>query len=254
MPRYTVPLAAAALTLAACSDAPLDPSARLTPDAAPSAMLGSGGDPRPTDVTVTLQLHDQSRPPEPGVEGTIVKFTSNTGESRTVTDNGAGDGDARVGYYKVTMDKAAWYMATVVAMPSDFSSDKITKTASAFVTPTLVSMGTLEMVKKPWIDIWLFYNDVLAPGQTIRITGPNGFSKTFVDGGANDLHSAGAQAPSDGKFEFMWLPTIGVYTVCTLTTPKLYWDTGCLTIDVSGYGSGYPRRMDYKPLLVLPQF
>jgi hypothetical protein len=255
MPRHSVPLAAAALTLAACSDAPLAPSARLTPDATPSAMLGGGGDvPLPTSVSVTLHLVDQTLPDATNsVAGTTVKFTASTGETRTVVDNGIGDGDARPGFYKVAMEKAVWYKAAVVAMPSIFSWDQVTRTASAYATPTLVSMGDLVLLRKPGIAVWLYYKGALVAGQTIRITGPNGYATTIADGGVNDTSSLGAQAPSDGKFEFIRLPTTGTYTVCTLTTPQWMWDTGCRAVDVKYYGVEFPIAMTYELKLVVPK-
>jgi hypothetical protein len=257
MSRHSLPLAAVtvALALAACSDAPLDPAARLAPDATPSAdiIVVGGGIPRPTPVTVTLRITDQGgNLPDQGVAGTTVKFTTSTGAQLTVVDNAAGDGDARVGFYKVTMGQAVSYTATVVAMPSDFSPDQTTKTVSAFVTPTLVSMGELMLLRKPGIAVALYYNGALTIGQTIKVTGPNGYSKTMTDGTATDIKSNGTQGPADGKFDFQ-VPSTGTYTVCTMTTPQSLWDAGCSPVYVINYFIQYPITMTYTQKWFIPK-
>jgi len=258
MTRYTLSLAATIVaTLAACSDAPMAPTAAEPPDRPSHNLVVVGGGttmPRPTPITVTLRLTDQGGSlPDQGVAGTTVKFTTNTGGELTVVDNAAGDGDARVGFYKVTMGQAVSYTATVVAMPDDFSPDQITKTVSAFVTPTLVSMGELMLLRKPGIAVALYYNNALTIGQTIKVTGPNGYAKTMTDGTATDIDSWGNQGAADGKFSFQ-VPSTGTYTVCTMSSPQQYWDAGCKPVYVIQHFIQYSATLTYEQKWFIPKF
>jgi hypothetical protein len=144
-----------------------------------------------------------------------VKFTTNTGAAKTVVDNGAGDADARVGYYKVTM-------------------------------------GELMLLRKPGIAVSLYYNGALTVGQTIKVTGPNGYAKTMIDGTATDVKSNGTQGPADGKFEFQ-VPSTGTYTVCTMSAPQMYWDAGCSPVYVIYHYVQFPITMAYQQKSFIPK-
>lgn len=250
MSRYAL-LSAAALALAGCNDAPTAPAAPTSsrmPEP-PNATLIVRSNP----VNVTLQIVDQGGPYDTGVPGTTVQFTSSTGASMTVVDNSAQDADARPGFYKVSMGQANWYKATVTAATSHFSLDAATKTVSAFVTPTLVSMGGLTLMRKPGLFVQLYYNNALIAGQTIKVTGPNGFSVQITDGGANDRNYDGSQNGSDGKFS-LEVPVTGSYTVCTMTSPQAYWDAGCQGVWAGMYFMEYGVSMTYKQVWFVPKF
>lgn len=255
--RYALPLACTIVaTVAACSDAPLAPTPAntgLTPSApalSDGVIVSGGGIGRPTPVTVTLSVSSQGGG---SATGTTVKFTTNTGASNTVVDNGAGDGDNRAGFYKVTMPKAISYTATVVAMPDDFSPDSTSKTVSAFVTPTLVSMGDLMLLMKPGIYVSLWYKGALAPGQKIRVTGPNGYDVTMIDGTPSELTDLGKPPVADGKFSFS-VPSTGTYKVCALSSPELYWGADCMPAYPMWYFIQVSTTLTYEQKWFVPKF
>jgi len=250
--------ALAFVTLAACSDAPTAPSAKPSPAASEPSLgsgisVGGGGViVRQAPVSVTLEIWDQDG--SQGVPGTTVEFSTSTGAKQTVVDNSAADADARVGYYRVSMPATGvWYKAKVVGMDDDFSFDGAEKTVSAFVSPTLVSMGHITLMRKPGIYVFLHYNGGFALGQTIKITGPNGFSRTITDGSAADKSFDGTQNPNDGKFQIQ-VPVTGTYYVCTLTSPQAYWDADCVNVWALQYFIAYSADLKYEQKWVIPKF
>jgi hypothetical protein len=243
---------AAAFTLAACADSPTAPA--LAPTDAPSAglvVIGGGSIPRLTPVDLTLVIDGQDG--SAGVPGTTVKFTSSTGATMTVPDNSAADKDARDGYYRVAMTTANSYTAIVTGAAPHWSLAGATKTVSAFVNPNLVQMGALWLNRMPGIYVQLFYDNALAKSQTIKVTGPNGFARTMVDGGMNDTNFDGTQNGNDGTFS-LEVPETGTYQVCAMTTPQSLWDAGCSPVYALQYFIQYGVKLTYAQQWVIPKF
>jgi hypothetical protein len=250
MSRSTLLLASvAALTLAACSDSPVAPSSALAPRENASADIIVGGTiPRPSPVTLTLGVTSQGGGM---VSGTTMKFESSLGVSTTVADNGAGDSDARPGYFSVTMTKANWYKVTPVAVPAPHSLYGATKTVSAFNTPTWVQMGFLMLNITPGIHVETWWKGAITTGQSIQITGPHGFSKSITDGGLNDEDHVGNAGPLDGKFNSR-LPDVGTYTVCATSTPHQWYKADCKQVYVQQYYVQYSTTLNYWKYVGLP--
>lgn len=253
--RRALPAASATLlaALGACGDTITSPASRMAPSSAPQADIVVSGTPRTIGVWVTLQVGDQGWYGDYGAPGTTVEFTTNAGAKSTVVDNSASDTDARVGYYRVLMPNAVSYTATVTVVPEHNSLGGATKTVSAFVTPTFVSMGAIYLNRKPGLFVQLFYNYALVTGQTIKVTGPSGFTATITDGGASDRNYDGTQNGADGKIS-LELPITGTYTVCTMTTPQTYWDAGCSQVFATMYFIQYGLNMTYKQVWSIPKF
>ena len=249
----TLPVASAALlvTLAACSDSITAPSQRLAPDAPSADIIGVVGTPRIASVWVTLRVasvRDDSH--GTGQRGTTVTFKTSAGATLTLADNSALDTDARDGFYRVSLPLANSYTATVVAVPQYYADLQPSKTVSAFVTPTLVSMGTIYVHRKPVVDVVLYLANTLALGQTVKVTGPNGFSQTYTDGTGTDGWFGGYYA-KDGYINFE-LPVIGTYTFCAVTSPQLGWTAPCKTAVVSAYDASSVVMLTYQAVLVGP--
>jgi hypothetical protein len=253
--RRALPAASATLLVAlgACSDTITAPASRMAASRAPNADIVVSGAPRTIGVWVTLQVGDQGWYGDYGAPGTTVEFTTNAGAKSTVVDNSAADTDARDGYYRVLMPNAISYTATVTVVPEHNSLGGATKTVSAFVTPTLVSMGAIYLNRKPGLFVQLFYNNALVAGQTIKVTGPNGWTTTITDGGASDKTYDGTQNGADGKIS-LEVPITGTYTVCTMTSPQLYWDAGCNQVYATQYFVQYGVTMTYKQVWFVPKF
>ena len=239
------------LALGACRDAAA-PTAPSGPAERPALAItgpGTGTTPAPTPtVWVTLHVGDQASWGLPtGVPGTTVSFVTNGGYFRTIEDNGAGDADPAVGYYRVAMPSALAYTAYVRVMPDYLSSDGAVKTVSAFVTPTLVNMGSIVLKRKPAIYVQLRKQGLLVPGQTIKITQASGpWSATVADGGAADLSADG------GKIHVR-VPFTGTYTVCALTSPGVLWKADCEQVYALQYFIAYPVTLTYEfSAIVLP--
>ena len=243
----------AALLLAACGDAP-DPTAPATRPALELVGPGTGTTPTtPTlSVWVTLHVGDQAAYGGAyGVPGTTVSFVTNTGYYRTIVDNGAGDANPEVGYYRVAMPNALSYTAYVRVMPEKYSSAGAVKTVSAFVTPTLVNMGSIILKRKPGLHVQLLKQGALVPGQTIKVTQVNGpWSVTITDGSSADKDAFGNPNPSDGKI-FLRVPFTGTYTVCALTSPSVLWAADCEPVYALQYFIAYSATLTYEPKLVL---
>jgi hypothetical protein len=257
MSRYALPLTATLIAcLAACSDAPTSPTAKPAP-AKPDLGLSGVVIGRPTPVTLTLRITSQGGTPAgQGIGGTTVTFASSIGASKNVTDNGADDADARIGYYSVTMTTANWYKASVSGMTGltaeRYSFDGATKTVSAFATPTFVPMGDLAMNIRPGLYVETWFKGALAPGQTITVKYPNGFVKTITDGGANDYDPfTFNQMPSDGKFE-LTVPTTGVYLVCPASTPHKYYKADCVQVWANQYFVQYSADLTFYKYIAFP--
>jgi hypothetical protein len=245
--RRALPAVSAALlvALAACSDSPAAPVARKAP-AAPSGDLVVSGVPRTIGVWVTLCV---SSPAYDSLglsvqEATTVEFKTNAGATSTIVDNSALDADTRLGFYRVLMPNAISYTATVVALPPNYANLPATKTVSAFVTPTLVSMGSILLHRKPIVDLALFMSGQLVPGQTVKVTGPNGFVKSFTDGSATDGW-LGGWYPNDGYLNFE-VPWTGSYTVCPTTTPLAGWAAPCKMLSVPSYVASFFTSLTYQ--------
>lgn len=244
--RRALPAASATLLVAlgACSDTITAPASRTAPSSAPSADIIVSGTPRTVGVWVTLQVGDQGWYGDYGAPGTTVEFTTNAGAKSTVVDNSSADTDARDGYYRVLMPNAISYTATVTVVPEHNSLGGATKTVSAFVTPTLVSMGSILLHRKPIVDLALFMSGQLVPGQTVKVTGPNGFVKSFTDGSATDGWFGGWY-PNDGYLNFE-VPWTGSYTVCPTTTPLAGWAAPCKFLSVPSYDASFFTTLTYQ--------
>ena len=202
----SLPLAAALLLLAACSDAPSAPTAEPPdvrrsaepPDARSSAdiIVVGGPIPRVSEVTVKLHVLDQSNA---DVTPSTFEFSTNTGFAKTVVDNGAGDADARPGYYSVQMPQAGSWTATAKVLPDDIAFYESSKTVSYMNSPTLVDMQGLMLYIKPGLVITMRYQGAVITGQTLKISAGADFSKTITDGGPSDKDFSGNQSPADGK-------------------------------------------------------
>jgi hypothetical protein len=239
--------AATLLVVAACSDAVTAPSSRLAPDTASADIIVSGT-PAPLGVWVTLRV-TSPRFDTAGLsvqEATTVEFKTNAGSKATVVDNSSRDTDTRLGFYRVLMPKAISYTATVIVLPPNYADLPATKTVSAFVTPTLVSMGSILLHRKPVIDMALFMSGKLVPGQTVKVTGANGFSQTFTDGSASDGWLGGFY-PNDGYLNFE-VPFTGTYLFCAVTTPQIGWGAACKTLVVPAYDTNAVLSLTYQPL------
>lgn len=237
-----------ALALGACRDAAA-PTAPAAPPPRPALDVvgpAPGTTPAPTlTVWVTLHVGDQASYGLPvGVPGTTVSFVTNAGYFRTIADNGAGDTDPAVGYYRVAMPNALAYTAYVRVMPEYLSPDGAVKTVSAFVTPTLVNVGSIVLKRKPAIYVQLRKQGALVPGQTIEITQVGGpWSATVVDGAAADLSA-------DGGRIHVRVPFTGTYTVCALTSPGALWKADCEPVYALQYFIAYPVTLTYESTLV----
>lgn len=239
--------------IAACSDAPVGPPSELAPAEGPSAALIGGVITRPAPVTVTLRVTSQGGTPiGQGLGGTTMKFESSTGAAVTVVDNSASDKDARVGYYSVTMSSANWYKATAVVVPEPHSLGGATKTTSAFATPTWAPIGDLMINIEPGLHVELWYKGALALGQSIKVTGPNGFTKAITDGGANDEDHWGNAGPNDGKFNTR-LPVTGTYTVCVTSSPHPWYTADCQQVWANQYFIQYSASLSYWKFVALPE-
>jgi hypothetical protein len=237
-----------ALALAACRDATA-PAAPAAPAARP-ALAAVGTDPGTTPVPtpsvwVTLHVGDQASYGLPvGVPGTTVSFVTNGGYYRTIVDNGTGDTDPEVGYYRVAMPSALAYTAYVRVMPDYLSSDGAVKTVSAFVTPTWVNMGSIILKRKPALYVQLRKQGLLVPGQTIKVTQVGGpWSATIADGDAADLSA-------DGGRIHLRVPFTGTYNVCALTTPSALWQADCVQVSALQYFIAYPVTLTYTSTLI----
>jgi hypothetical protein len=240
--RLAVP-AAVALLLAACGDAAdtTAPAARPSLDIAPPP--GTTPIPQPP-VAVTLHVGDQaSYGADVGVPGTTVSFVVNGGASsgyyKTVGDNSAQDTDSRVGYYRVSMPNGLSYTAYVRIAPEYLATSNAVKTVSAFVTPTLVNMGSIILKRKPAIYVSLMKQGVLVPGQTIKITQVGGpYTRTIADGSAEDL------SPVAGKIHVR-VPWTGTFMVCATTSPSALWEADCEQVFALQWFIAYPATLTY---------
>lgn len=249
--RRALPAVSATLLLAAaaCSDSPAAPAApvsRMAPAAPSPDLVGISGTPRVAGVWVTLCV---SSPAFDTLglsvqEATTVEFKTDAGTTATIVDNSAQDTDSRLGFYRVLLPKANSYKATVVVLPANYANLPATKTVSAFVTPTLVSMGSVLLHRKPIVDLALFMSGDLVPGQTVKVTGPNGFVKSFTDGSATDGWFGGWY-PNDGYLNFE-VPWTGSYTVCPTTTPLGGWAAPCRMLSVPSYDTSVFTSLTYQ--------
>ena len=259
MSRFTLLSAAALLTLAACSDSVSAPVAAEPPDTRRSAeppdtrasadLVGGGVIVRDQSVTVRLHLRDQGYG---DVAGATMEFKTNAGSTKTVADNGAGDADARPGYFSVQMPKAISYTATAKVLPDEISFFQASKTVSYFNSPTLVDMQTLELYIKPGLFITAYYNGAIVTGQTLKITKGADFSVTITDGGPSDKDQWGNQSPADGKI-FVRAPVTGNYKVCAVTAPAWGWG-GCQEAWALQYFIAYAVNFNYKQEWVVVGF
>jgi hypothetical protein len=192
-------------------------------------------------MTVKLHLRDSGLG---DVAGTTFEFKTNAGVAKTVVDNGAGDADARPGYYSVQMPKAVSYTAKATALPEEISFDDASKTVSYWNSPTLVDMGTLDLHIKPGLIITMRYQGAVITGQTIKVTGLNNFSKTVTDGGPSDKDFFGNQSPADGKV-YIRVPSLSNYQMCAMTSPSWQWG-GCQTAWALQWFVAYPVTYDYQ--------
>jgi hypothetical protein len=235
---------AALLLVAACADAP-DPTAPATPAARPSLDItspGGGTTPIPTPLTVWVKLHvgDQASYGLPvGVPGTTVSFVTNGGTVKTIADNSAEDTDPAVGFYRVAMPSSISYTAYVRIAPEYLTTAGAFKTVSAYVTPTLVDMGSIVLKRKPGVYVSLMKQGVLVPGQTIKVSQVGGvWSVTITDGSSQDISAVA------GKIHLR-VPVTGTYMVCALTSPSALWDAGCEQVFALQYFVAYPVTLTY---------
>jgi hypothetical protein len=84
----------------------------------------------------------------------------------------------------------------------------------------------------------------LVPGQTVKVTGPNGFVKSFTDGSASDGWFGGWY-PNDGYLNFE-VPWTGNYTVCPTTTPLAGWAAPCKFLSVPSYDASFFTTLTYQ--------
>jgi hypothetical protein len=249
--RTARPLAATAfvLCLAACGDA-----ADTTAPAARPLLAVAGAVPGPTppgagpiapvlSVAVTLVVGDQAN--YTGIAGTTVEFKTNAGYTRVVVDNSAYDTDPDVGQYRVMMPSAVSYTATVVGMPEVNAAVGTSKTVSAFMSPTWVAMGSIILKRKPALVVELKKQGAFVWGQTILVTGPNGFSTSVTDGSPADKDALWNAGPSDGVIRLR-VPVTGVYTVCATTSPLAGWSTGCEQVNALLYYVAFPVTLTYE--------
>jgi hypothetical protein len=239
--------ASAALLLTACGDAgeTTAPSARPSLDVAGPTPETSPTLPPPA-VAVTLHIDDQALYTYPvGVSGTTVEFRTGGGYARVVADNGPGDGDPAVGYYRVSMPAAASYTATVQVMPEPFAAEGASKTVWTLLTPSVVPMGSIVLLRKPMIVVSLYRSGVPVPGQTIQVFDVGGsWSTTITDGSSADRDLFGNPNPPDGVVSLR-VPVTGTYFVCAITTPKDLWFADCQTVHATTYYFSYPAALTY---------
>jgi hypothetical protein len=249
----SLPIAAALLLLAACSDMPSAPTAAAPaepPDARVSAdiiVVGGGEIPRVAEVTVKLHVLNQAGSDQ---AGTTFEFKTGGGYAKNVADNGAGDADSRPGYFSVQMPKANSYTATAKVLPEDIAFWQSTKTVSYFNSPTLVDMGTMYLKIKPGLFITMYYQGAIVTGQTLKITGFD-FAATITDGGPSDKDQFGNQNPADGKI-FVRLPYTGNFQVCAVTAPAWGWG-GCTEAWATQYFMAYGLDFNYQQQWVIPK-
>jgi len=268
MSRSTIPVVLlVALGTAACRDAPLAPrdarspvSDAPAPTATPAKVTVAGAESRvppvlqPGYVWVTLQVVDGGDPdPTASAADTRVEFTPAGHTPLELFDNGVQDMDARVGYYRVQLPNTLFYSATVTGANAIYSLAGGSKTVSAFVTPTLVSMGGLALQRKPRLTMDVRMDGALVAGQTLKITGPAAFSVTVTDGGPSDKQYNTLQDASDGKLHLL-VPLTGAYTVCPVTSPKKYWDADCKSVYVQFYDVEFKTTLNYVQKWSIPGF
>jgi hypothetical protein len=125
-----------------------------------------------------------------------------------------GDQNNVLGVMTMNMPFAAKQRVCLYTFPEDYAYDILQPTPcnEASVTTYKVDLGTLVLRKKPRHTF--FFKDAssaLIAGATIHVTGPFGYDKTFVDGGAGDL-------VADGKI-LLKTDQPGQYRWCEVTAP-----------------------------------
>ena len=126
--------------------------------------------------------------------------------------------------------------------------------SGAFVTPTLVSMGPLTLMRKPGLYVALKRDGALVPGQTITVTALGGlWSTTITDGGPSDRTYDGAQDPADGTFHLR-LPVTSQYSVCATTSPQWGWEADCVGVGAQLYFIEYAATLTYQQKWYVPKF
>jgi len=259
MPRHTITPAAllapiALATLAACSDAPSAPVAPPLRPAAASATLNVPTPPHP-NVDVTFWVSHNGGGATGFVGGTTVQFVTKEGVAKTVVDDSADDADKTPGHYRVTMPGSSLYTATVLSAPDAYVTAQFaSKTSNAFITPTLASIGKLELEMKPAVQVSVTMNGAPVHGQTVAVTGATvTFSATITDGAASDRAPSGAQDPADGKI-YLRLPQIGYYKICPKSAPAPFLDAKCQFVFASMFYMEYGATLTYEPVAYRPMF
>ncbi|QJR37483.1 hypothetical protein [Gemmatimonas groenlandica] len=145
--RFATPALAAlaALTLAACGEAPSTaPEQTVEMDATNAAFV-----PR---IVATVNLVVRETPSGNMIGNTTVAFTSGSrGTPVNIVDNSTADADKRSGYFQVTLTKSTIYEATVIAGPSKYDRTEATKQIGS--SASTVNMGTQYLPVNPLFTI-----------------------------------------------------------------------------------------------------
>lgn len=237
--RAARPLALLLAAQAACTDAPTAPAA------GGAASLAAGATAEPVVATpivvstyVLLQVRDVGGVLVPT---TTVEFTATDGPgrsaSKTVTDNGAGDADLRVGHYRVVMpftNTANAYEARLVSAPVQYASFGAFARGS-YGGPT-TDIGTMTLRRRPVITLRMRSGGFgfLVGGAAIAYdaSGSGVLDTRVADNGWGDLD------PTVGEISFRVLNN-ATWTVCETTPPTnmRLASPSCLTVQAPFDGS-----------------
>lgn len=250
--RWAVAFTAAALaTTSACSDdqvtAPTAASGVATPNAAIVRLLAQEYTVRFKDINGNLITDGML----PSHWLSITSAGDTTADKVRYDNQFYSDGDQNnvLGIMTVKMPYAAKQRVCLYTFADDWAYDVYQPVPcnEASVTTYKVDLGTLVMRKKPRHTF--FFKDafgVLITGASIHVTGPLGYDKTFVDGGAGD-------AIADGK-TLLKTDQPGTYSWCEVTAPSGYNLTSpsCGIVNMNWEGSTTQSLSHTKKFRALP--
>lgn len=160
-----------------------------------------------------------------------------------------GDFNDTLGVMTVKMPYAKKQRACLYTFADDWAYDVYQPVPcnEASVTTYKVDLGTLVMRKKPRHTFFL--KDAFGvpiTGASIHVTGPLGYDKTFVDGGALD-------PVADGKI-LLKADQPGTYNWCEVTAPSGYNLTSpsCGIVNMSWEGNTWQTLYHTKKFRTLP--
>jgi hypothetical protein len=229
-----LPAACAVAFLAACADGP------TAPGAAPAARTVLPVDPPTTITYASFRVVDHLGNLAPGV---TVGFAVNGAVGAPVTDNGAGDTDARPGHVRFPVGSGSAYTAWVNTTPRMYSVPPgwaNLYTGSKFGAE--VGFADLKVYARPAVRVLLRNRSLQpTPGATLSVQQLLGYptGTLFLTDGQETTSWDGTVAPADGE--------VKVYVdgnTSFKTSHQL-----CETVAPAGYALANPacRTVDLAP-------